>query len=56
MFFGDGGAPDGDGDDLFEPVRSFGAGEGAVFGRHTVDEVEGAADLLRREDGAVGFV
>ena len=56
LFGGDGGAPDGDGDNLFEPVTFFAAGEGAVFGRHAVGKIEGAADLLGREDGAAGFV
>ena len=56
LFLGDGGAPDGDGDDLFEPVGFFAVGEGVVFGRHAVWKIEVAADLLGREDGAAGFV
>ena len=52
--FGDSGAPDGEGDDLFDGVASFSAmvfaiGERVVFRRHAVGEFEGAADL-RNED------
>jgi len=44
LFLGDGGAPDGDRDDLFEPATFFAASEGTIFGRDTIDEVEGAAE------------
>ena len=58
---GDGGAPEGDRDEVFEDVAFFaamvfGAGEGVVFGRHAVGEIEEAADLLGRVDGALRFM
>ena len=60
LLFGDSGAPDGEGDDLFDGVASFSAmvfaiGERVVFRRHAVGELEGAADLLGRVNVAVGF-
>ena len=61
LLLGGGGAPDGDRDEVFEDVAFFGvvvfgAGEGVVFGRYAVGEIEDAADLLGRVDGAPGFV
>ncbi len=58
---GDGGAPGGDGDEALDDVAFFavvvfGASEGVILGRHAVGEIEEAADLLGRVDGAPGFV
>ena len=58
---GGGGAPDGDRKEVFEDmaffgVVVFGAGEGVVFGRYAIREIEDAADLLGRVDGALGFM
>jgi hypothetical protein len=55
LFFGDGGAPDGDWNHLFEPVGFFAGGEEVVFRRHAVGKIEVAADLLGRVNGAAGF-
>jgi len=55
LFFGNGGAPDGDRDHLFEPAGFFAGGEGLVFRRHAVGKIEAAADLLGRMNGAAGF-
>ena len=60
LFPGDGGAPDRDGDDVFDGVAIFAAvivaaGKRVAFG-HAVGEIEVAADLLGRMNGAAGFV
>jgi len=61
LFLGDGCTPGGDRDEVFDDVAFFaavvfGAGEGVVLGRHAIDEIEVAADLLGRVDGALSFV
>jgi hypothetical protein len=57
---GDGVAPDGEGNDLFDGVAFlaavvFAVGEGVVFGRDAARKIDEAADLLGWVKSAAGF-
>jgi hypothetical protein len=61
LLLGGGGTPDGDREEVFEDVACFGVvvfggGEGVVFRRYAVGEIEDAADLLGRVNRALSFM